>query len=369
MGNRTHNAQLKGVIEFATQTGQSASSKQDLLHAVQAIRDFKGPLRFDNTLPWCLTLLLASLTLVVVGLCYQYPMQATTWAAKVTPDKAHLLLLAVIGGLLTLTVLSLRAIFKRANLLSGLSTDLARRSSLFSAGLSPIDSPPGLILEQLCEHFEDYQRGNHSRDITRALRGRYQGPLHSFEYAYYQLHYVVRRLEQEEVSDGKGGTRQQTRVVYDHHDRFSLVLDFPWIEGIAVRSGGPSAIDFEHKHQTSSTDFNRAFTLTGASAMACARFAKPVTVVHLLGLKPRFSQLNLEFSLNQGGLCISFDNSDLLGFQLPCDLHSPSEFYALIDAGVPLPALTQLLEAIHTLAEQHDDNFNLPRQATPHMEN
>ncbi|WP_430309535.1 hypothetical protein [Pseudomonas sp. PONIH3] len=78
----------------------------------------------------------------------------------------------------------------------------------------------------------------------------------------------------------------------------------------------------------------------------------------LIELHRQLETPNLELSQN-GHLCLSC-NDNPLGFKLTCELTRTSDFRLLIEHGVHLPQLTVLLDAVHTLAEQHDDNFNLP---------
>lgn len=368
MGNRTHNGRLLRMIEQATATAEKSTSKEGLLKAVQIVRAFKGPLEFDQTKPKAAAIMLGALALAAIALAIWGSPEMKAWVAQATGVDHQLVQigLAVFFGTSTLACFAFMG--SRASLLPNLSEDIARRSSRITAGLVPVPMGNEKLLTRLLKEFGDYSRGNHSRDIKLALTSSYTGETHQLSYTYCQMHYVNKRVVTERVSDGRGGFRTKTKTVYDHFDRYSLVIDFPWVEGVSLRSNGQSAVDFEHSFETSSSDFNRAFVLTGTSTMGCVKFAKPVTVLHLLRMREQLEGLNLEFSLG-GRLCLSFENSTLLDFDMSCDLASPDDFYRLINAGVRLPYLTQVLAMAHRLAEQHDDNFSLPTPTKTQTEN
>jgi hypothetical protein len=230
-------------------------------------------------------------------------------------------------------------------------------SSFFHNGLICLEEDSDRTLNRLDAQFGDYSRGNYSRSLVESIQGVFTGTLRKIPYTYRQLHYVNRRKVHTTVTDKDGNQRTETRVVYDHYDRYSLVVDFPWVTGISVRSDDQSENDYAWPMDTASLDFNKAFRLTGQSEMLCAKFIKPSTVLHLLKLFDILHRPNLEFSDN-GKLCLSFANNDLFTFSTEYSLTSPNEFYAEIDAGIELPRLMSVLQWSHELSELHDDNFS-----------
>lgn len=367
MGNATHNARLKALIQSVEGAISPESNKDELLAAVQQVRDFKEALQFDNSTPK--TLGLGSLAVIVAAIAFGQwaPLEAKAWLTRLFGMQYGESLSLV--GAVALVVMIASFIFMRvrSNRLHKVSEDIARYSSWDTIGLYSIDTPREVLLQRLLQDFGDYNRGNYSREITSAANAVYPGAVHELPYAYYQLHYVNKRIVTTTESDGKGGTRTVTKTVYDHYDRYSLVIDFPWVEGVTAQTTGGSVLNFEHRHDTASSEFNKAFTLSGGTRMACAKFAKPVTVLHLLAMHKHFRGMNLEFSWH-GQLCMSFEDSNTLDFDMRCDLSTPDEFHAWIDEGVRLPHLENALAMVHTLAEQHDDNFNLPNTAAHQKE-
>ena len=356
MPNTSQNARLNELLAVSEASIGRTESKADLLEVIHEFASYNGPLKFNFTRAWWLfgagLLLLASaVALYWVGSIYSVAL--FFYRLEIDPDLFGL----GTGSLgIMIAVWSLAWMKSKSDRLPSLSNRIARLSSYFDNGLSFRKELSGWTLNMLDAQFGDFRRGNYSRELVESIRGEFAGTLRNLPFHYRQLHYVNKRTVQTTVTDKDGKTRTETRVVYDHYDRYSLVIDFPWVTGISVRSDDQSQNDYRWPMDTASPDFNKAFRLTGRSEMLCARFIKPSTVLHLLKLFDILDRPNLEFS-DDGKLCLSFASSDLLAFGTQYSLASPNEFYAEISAGVDLPRLMSALQWSHALSELHDDNF------------
>lgn len=359
---------LAAMIDAATEATKSAKNTTDLLTIVGNFVDYKGKLQFEYKAEWQAVLAFAALAIVALAANYLGPWAILTWLSEAWGFTPSTCAWIIAGPSILFVTSTLSYIVRGRNLLPELSKALALRSSRITNGLEEIDTPPEALLRQLQQSFSDYARGNHSRQIQLALKGCFKGPRHTLDYHYIDLEYVDSREQTYTETNSKGETVTRSRTVYHHYRRYSVVVDFPWVQGIAVRSDQQDKIDLAHSYQTTSSAFNRTLTLSGTSAMACARFAKPVTVLHLLTMTARLRNPNLEFAADGAGLCLSFDDDNLIDFRMPGDLSNPGAFYKAVEAGIDLPALTTLLEAIHVLAEQHDDNFESPTSTAIYRE-
>ena len=357
MANPSHNERLDELLSTGESNVDQAESQPDLLKQIQRFAEFDGPLEFDFTVAWWF-FGIGALLIACGGALYWLGsialLDALSYRLQIAPLwitlGIALIGLALAGG-------SLIWINSTSDRLPTLSRNIARLSSFYHNGLKYVDETPGQTLNRLNTQFGDYKRGNYSRELHESIQGTFLGSLRAIPYEYHHLHYVEQRTVVTVVSDGKGGTKTVTQIVYDHYDRYSLVLDFPWVTGISVRSDGHSHNDFAYGMDTASPDFNRAFSLTGLSEMACAKFIRPSTVLHLLGLFKLLNSFNLEFA-ETGKLCISFSNDDLLSFGTQYSLLAPQQFYTEISKGVELPRLMSVLRWGHALTELHDDNFS-----------
>ncbi|MFJ4443849.1 hypothetical protein ACIPZ8_17405 [Pseudomonas sp. NPDC089422] len=354
----THNERLEAAIIAAREMTEAATSKDELLQVVASLRDFQGGLRFENTGDWRKALMYAALSLgsLLLGGAWAQGLVQLNGDPGVIKASMIICILIFAGA----AYAKWKGTPTSEEWLPELSYQIAQRAGMIEAGIRPISTPPEHILSRLSDHFADYLRGDHSSEIIGAFEGRHEGERHTFHFSYFNLEYVDERQERHST----GGGNYETRTVHDHYNRFSLVVEFPWVRGIAVRTDEQEDVDFDYLYETPSIEFEDTFYLTGITRKVCARFAKPETIEHLLELEANLIDMNLEFSEEGGELCISFEDDDLMGVELPCDLSSTEQFYAHIEAGVSLDELKWLLDALHTLACLHDNLLESPATAS-----
>lgn len=357
MPNLSQNTRLNKLLAVSEASVARAKSNTDLLKVIHEFASYRGPLEFDHTRAWWffgtgLLLLASAVILYWIGNISSVAL--FFYRLEIDPDS-----FGIGTGFLgiVIAVWSLTWMKSKSDRLPSLSKRIARLSSYFHNGLTFLREDSATTLKELDTEFGDYRRGDYSRKLVESIQGVFTGTLRNLPYTYRQLHYVNQREVHTTVTDEKGNTKTETRVVHDHYDRYSLVIDFPWVTGISVRSDYQSKNDYSHPMDTTSPDFNKAFRLTGRSEMLCAKFIKPSTVLHLLKLFDILHRPNLEFS-DSGELCLSFESSDLFAYGAQYSLASPKNFYAEISAGIELPRLMSALQWSHALSELHDDNFS-----------
>lgn len=343
MSSILHNKKLRQLFEQSDARVEAATSTADLLEVIKQLRAFGAPLAFDNATPKLfryigLGLIAATLLFmpfIVLGIAF------------------------LLGGWLVMD--------HRSGVIDALSKKITHKSSLLTYGLRESFNPDVQVLKTLGGEFKDFHRGSYSRQILKSVQGTYLGAVHELPFTCQHLRYVDRESYKTTVPDGAGGTKVETKTVDREFDRYSLVLDFPWVENVVVRGDRHWEVDLEEALDTASSEFNSAFHLTGSTQMACAVFAKPVTVLHLLQLHQQLSDINLEFS-EHGRLCLSFSDPGLLAPSATEGLQNLQAFEQLVEAGIRLPRLDLLLSWVHRLAELHDDNFALSPKPLKNME-
>ncbi|ROL81504.1 hypothetical protein BLX41_04995 [Pseudomonas protegens] len=304
----------------------NAQSRADLLEVLDRLEIFPGGLEFDHV--QSITLLVLAFAALAAGL-----------------------LMDGMGGMFWVFVALCFFSYRVSKGASGALTDLAasitRKCMMLGNDLSEFDSTADWRLKRLDNEFTDYQRGSESerRRIVDSLQGVYRGERHSLAFEYHHLRYVISSRERE----ASGGFR----TVYTNYHRYSLVVDFPWVREIAVRSS-PLEIQLSGQpFKTDRDDFNQAFVLRGMDSALCERFAMPATLDLLMELSCQLHGVNLEFS-SQGRLCLSFNNEDTMAYADPGLLSDLAVFRERIEAGIELPKLYPLLGLIERLAQQHD---------------
>lgn len=303
-----------------------AQSNADLLEVLDRLEVFPGGLEFDHV---------QSIALLVLAFA----------------SLAAALLMDDMGGMfwvfLALCFFSYRVSKRVSGSLTDLAASIARKCLMFCHELSEFDANAVWRLKRLDNEFTDYQRGNERerRRIVDSLQGLSQGPRHSLAYEYHHLQYVNSRRERDASGD--------FRAVYETYNRYSLVLDFPWVRDIAVRSSPLEVPLAGQPFKTDCADFNQTFVLRGNDQASCEHFATPATLSLLMELSRHLDRVNLEFS-SQGRLCLSFDNDDIMAHADLGSLSDLSAFCDRIKAGIELPRLYPLLGLMHRLAELHD---------------
>jgi hypothetical protein len=151
-----------------------------------------------------------------------------------------------------------------------------------------------------------------------------------------------------------GKTQVRTRAVYDHFDRFSLIIPFKFASDIAI-------VQDRNKHQgifweTASIDFNKKFGVYAKTKETAAKFLTPKIIIEIEKLEACYSNLNLEFNQN-GDLCLSFSNGDTLRATRNHGLDEPKAFIEEIKCHTQLGKLDTTLDIVHTLMKYSDNNF------------
>lgn len=272
MSSVLHNKKLRQLFEQSSARVDAATSTSDLLDVIRQIEAFGGPLEFNNATPK----LFRYIGLVLIA--------ATVFFLP--------LLLFGLGFLFG----SWLVMDNRSGLVDVLSKKIAHKSSLFTYDLKEQFNPDASVLENLLGEFKEFHRGSFSRQILKTIHGTHFGATHELSFTYQHVQYVDRESYETRVSDGAGGTKVETKIIDSKFARHSLVLDFPWVENVRVRGDRFRALDLEEALDTTSSEFNNAFRLTGKTQMACAIFARPATVLHLLQLTEQLGDINLEFS-------------------------------------------------------------------------
>ncbi|UTW55996.1 DUF3137 domain-containing protein [Kordiimonas sp. SCSIO 12610] len=337
---KNHNKALKTALIKIDAQVQKAQSDDDLLKAIKFLEGFKTPVKFDNrtTHIVCLPLLIISLIAAIVG--------------SQEPTLEIMLVIAGVIGAVTL-IAYLWVIFSRRSSLSQLSDDIHTKTILFDNGLTDIPVGGKMAARRLGSQFLDFQRGNHTREIRRTLKGHYTGEEHSFDYRYHHFHYVNKRRETY-TTTVNGKTQIRTRTVYDHFDRFAFIIPFQFARSIAV-------VQDRNKHrgifwETASIDFNKKFGVYAGSEQIAAKFLSPKIIVEIERLDALHHSINLEFN-SEGDLCLSFTNGDTLRALRKYGLEDPQAFADEIKGHTNLGKLDMTLDIVHTLMKYSDSNF------------
>ncbi|KAA8996127.1 hypothetical protein FJU30_22450 [Affinibrenneria salicis] len=346
----THNQRLKALLTQLDVGAEAAASNAELLAVLDRAKSFGGQLKYDNkALFWWL-----ALGLCICAGALIYYLALVNHVGSVSGDAERRLWYAGALGV-ALSAVPIFLLLARKKNVDDLSAKIVRKKILFDNDL--VDrTPPADLIKCLCQEFYEFNRGNYSREIRGWTTG-VASPARGFEIDYYHLHYVNQRTETRLVSDGRGGTKQETKTVYDHFNRYMLVAPLPQLKGLCVLTepNGHKGITWK----PSSGQFNRIFSVRAPSEHLAAKFLQPAVILAFLQLNGEFKRVNVEVSpLGEGRCCISFRDADLLRIDLGTNIETPDAFVrALFSAPCPLPKYQRAVSFIKEIARFNDNNF------------
>lgn len=343
------NETLRSLITKGEQTFSECESREDLLTCIEDFSNYPGPLTFNNTktVIWCLLLATLCIPSSIIGLA-----RAQTFGLTPFDPTTYALLTVAMISLIAFFTLICQA-WSQANRIPSLSSKMLFWSASKDHKVSGFGGDWNAKMNALHATFGDFDRG-FKRELTYGVKGTYEGERHDLAYEYFAWKYTVKTYVPQVDSKGKV-TMVEKNTDYERH---FLLIDFPWVNDIAVRGDGSSSISLPRSVNTASSQFNSCFDVSGKDAIEATKFLKPTTVNHLLDMARIYSSMNLEFASN-GKLCFSFQNSNMMDTNYQgLTLLEPDKFKDAIISGVHFEHLFYALHMIHLLAEQHDDNFS-----------
>lgn len=340
----TANKSLSSALAQARNGVAQANTAGEVIQALHPLTLRGEELRFDFI---ALYLSLAG-GAILIGLAFFVARQASAFTTFSW--------VTLLAGLIVAAV-SVGRMSGRSKLIPDLTSLALNRFCLLSNGLHRPSETYDTIFSKLSADFKDYNRGNYSHALRDVLDGELTVESEQRPFRYIHLHYVNEREEEYYETDRDGKRVRKTRIVYDHYDRYSLVIPGCSTRDVSAASDRSHPITWKTKWETSLKDFNRRVAISGASEMNCARFARPATILHIQRMDAEFSALNIEFS-NNGAMCVSFNNANLLDFTRPTTtLRFPSRFLGAIEQGIGLPILDRALLLAGELAQKNTDSF------------
>lgn len=326
----------KATAELTEQLGQ-IKNKAELLQLLDKLALLPQPIRFHYKQRWylCSAGLLISLMVAV----FTYQLQADT------------LLYYVAAAMASISLIPLLIAWHHIHQLNLFTKQLYWKNALLDNQLTLLKKADWPPTSQWLQQFAEFKRGNYKREFKQLIQGQFTGAEHSFTYHYWHFHYVNRRTETSTNSKGQ----VTTRVVYDHFDRYGLIIPFAYCRNLFITAFAAEGIRGD-RYTSDSGRFNKIFQVRAADTMQAARFLKPAIIIALEEQAAALKQLNLAFS-EQGELCISFADKDVLDSKPACGLDQLTLFRQSIEQPTALPKLQQLLNTVHQLLRHSDSNF------------
>lgn len=326
----------KAIAELTGQLGQ-INNKTELLQLLDKLALLPQPIRYHYKQRWYLCSVGLLLSILVAVLTYQ--LQADT------------LLYYIAAAMALISLIPLLIAWHHIHQLNQFTKQLFWKNALLDNQLTLLKKADWPPTANWLQQFAEFKRGNYKREFKQLIQGHFTGSEHSFTYHYWHFHYVNRRTEVSTNSKGQ----VTTRTVYDHYDRYGLIVPFAYCSNLFITAFAADGIKGE-RYSSDSGRFNKLFQVRSADPMQAARFLKPAIIIALEEQAAALKQLNLAFSDN-GELCISFADKNVLDSQPTYGLDQLALFRQSIEQPTALPKLQQLLNTVHHLLRHSDSNF------------
>lgn len=305
----------KALTQFIKKLQAKVSDSESIAVVTECLDNaiaYPHQLKYRNT-----QLYLGILAAIIASIGYWFHLETQGQLYRYTHSDFVIFALCLLSLLV-----SIFTVFKRQKSLKDLS-NLLRDEAL--KHLYNMTDCGATFLNNAEHKFVDFKRGNYSQNVEWGKEIDFNSELGLIRASVVYHHYVDRRTENYQESDGKGGSRTRTRTVYDHYYRQGVI--FPAINNTShlVMSKSKLPKHWQQHFMPASREFEKKFYLQTNSEFNAAKFLEPVVVVACEQLAHKLDDLTIEFAYD-GSVLINQKNTHLLNPPMDYDISSPTKF-------------------------------------------
>lgn len=149
-----------------------------------------------------------------------------------------------------------------------------------------------------------FKKGNYKNDIPYYASGSLEHEKRQLPYTIFQYHYIDKRKE-----TYRENGKTKTRIVYDHFDNWGIFISDVECPSFSITNYANN--HFPQLWTTSSIDFNKKHSITGANEIELAKIMQPANVLVFEKLLGQHSSFELTCNNAIPTLCWNF-NWDIL---------------------------------------------------------
>lgn len=333
----------KKLSQLVTDMGaafKQVQSHSDILDVVQMAIDYDGDMKYKHGRSYFVILV------GVIALAFQFFHYQNSYKVDDTFFYYVFATIVFIGAIVGWIV------YQEAKV-KALSRLLFDKDVMFDNAINEIELS-SVNGSQLQKTFVDFDRGNYSREFKKFYQvSKSEGVEPAL---YYQYHYVDKKQRTVSSTGSNGRMRTRTETTYVHYNRYGLVFQFPYAQGLSINSNGRTVNQV--KYRPSYGVFNDKFTIGANSEQQAAKYLKPALVEAIVTLSESFKGINIQIS-NDGQMLIAFDNCMLTNTKQQYDLKSPKEFYAELADHTDIVQLKLANQLYSTFSKYLDNNFEI----------
>lgn len=344
------NKELKQTLRKIDKLAKDAQTNEELLNAAKIAVDYGKPIKFNLIIPITFMIISSIIFIVFISMLI----------SGNTNDFSDGAILSILGISLLGFFLSLWNCFSKQSLIDDTSRYIFKKDTLQDNKIKTL----GLTkygfdgFENILKEFQEFERGNHSREMKEAYVVEKASPLSKKGCYLYRFHYVdsYTVMVTTTSTDSNGNTTTTTRpeTRYNYYNRCGVLYDFSLFKNIKILYDKEPNNKVEYN--SSSISFSEHFKIGANSEMDAAKFLKPKVVEIIQKMNKVVNHLNIEMN-NDGLMCISFSNENLFKRKAKYDLSEPELFYKELEGHTSLNNLEQIIKYIEKLEAQLDNNF------------
>ncbi|MFC0180036.1 hypothetical protein [Thorsellia kenyensis] len=336
---KLHNVQLKKLIDEMHSLSQECKSREDVLDVARLAEGFSGPFKFDNSENWKLS----GVFLLVLGILFlltNYVVIELDWLAKI------ILLAKFACGMMI--GYNIYLIYQRSKTIDIISDTLFQLNLFFANHINPWTDRERFVSQRLSS-FAEFDRGNHSREITieHASTETAKVPFNVYEFKYVDKEKVTKR-----VSDGKGGYKTVEEYVYHSYFRYGIIFKLDNFDCLHLKFNGKLAYP-KINYKPASIEFNNMYELGANEEFKMSKFLKPALVEKIVNMAKDFGVFNIEIN-SESEVCFGFLNNIVFGKKNTESLENPRLFIESLENCGSFTRLNEFIELFENIQRYSD---------------
>ena len=305
------NELLSDFIADTTNSLQKVQNIDEVESLLDKVIEQPFQIKFDNLKIWMLTLFF-----VLLGGGYIFNIINTRYYRWDWLDFTALVILFV-GVFWPISIIG-----KRKNSIGRLNQLFINKTLDLLYKIKPSSNH---FVDTINGKFFDFYRGNYSQNVSWCKELEFNCNNQKIKVDALQHHYVVERIVEEKVRNGRGGYKTVRRKVYDHYYREGIV--FPPIADFKSLVISHNALQkkYAESFKPTSIIFDEQFHVMADSEFVAAKLLGPSVVLAFENLGTSFEGLTFEIAAD-GTILINQKQTGLLNSNVDSSIVTPIDF-------------------------------------------
>jgi hypothetical protein len=331
-----HNKQLSNFINQSQSAIENSTNPQELVDIIEKARIFNGNFKYNHK-----------------DILIYFSTALSCWLISalllITHNHGFWLATLLISTFSIAAII--KAFFKRGKNINDLADAIFWKDLYFDNHIQNSKDEQYKITA-LKERFNDFNRGNYSQSIRTLVQGNYKSHNQTYNYYYYNFHYVDERIVESTDSDGK----KTEEKVYEHYDRYGIILPYTIAENVRIIENNKLFGQNKSDYEPASLSFRKLFVVKTNDIFQASKLLSPSMVEYLEALPNNYNNIVLELKTNE--LLLSFTNKYTLSAKREYNFNQLEKFLEEVREVKTLPRLKHLHSVCDFFVQNTQNNFD-----------